>query len=208
MAEHAKNDDHTSGRSSGRRVMFVVAICALCVIAIALVAQTVSFNARSTRADNIVTFGAVTIQTVETAKDAHGQEVAVPEVEQMSESAPASRIVRVKNVGEEPAFVRVKLSVRAEGAQGGAVPADDLATYVFDDARWVEQDGWYYFDAPLAPGDTTGALITGISFDVRAVQERTDMGKVHLDIVSQGVQVRNNAASAFDAEGWPEEAGR
>ena len=188
--------------------MFVVAICALCVIAIALVAQTISFNARSTRADNIVTFGAVTIQTIETTKDAHGQEVAVPEVEQMSESAPASRIVRVKNVGEEPAFVRVKLSVRAESAQGGAVPAEDLASFVFDDARWVERDGWYYFDAPLAPGDTTGALITGVSFDVRAVQERTDMGKVHLDIVSQGVQVRNNAASAFDAEGWPEEAGR
>lgn len=207
MAEHAKCDDHASEKSSGRRVMLVVTLCVLCVLAFVLVAQTVSFSARSTKADNVVTFGSVTVQTVETMKGPDGEEIAVPETEQMSESAPASRIVRVKNVGQEPAYVRVKLSVRAEDGQGAVAPADDLATYVFDDARWVEKDGWYYFDAPLAPGETTGALITGVGFGVRAAQERTGNGLVHLDIDTQGVQVKNNAASAFDAEGWPEEAG-
>ena len=207
MAEHAKCDDHASEKSSGRRVMLVVTLCVLCVLAFVLVAQTVSFSARSTKADNVVTFGSVTIQTVETMKGPDGEEIAVPETEQMSESAPASRIVRVKNVGQEPAYVRVKLSVRAEDRQGAVAPADDLATYVFDDARWVEKDGWYYFDVPLAPGETTGAFITGVGFDVRAAQERTGNGLVHLDIDTQGVQVKNNAASAFDAEGWPEEAG-
>ena len=208
MAEHAKCDDHAPEKSSGRRVMLVVTLCVLCVLAFVLVAQTVSFSARSTKADNVVTFGSVTVQTVETMKGPDGEEIAVPETEQMSESAPASRIVRVKNVGQEPAYVRVKLSVRAEDGQGAVAPADDLATYVFDDARWVEKDGWYYFDAPLAPGETTGALITGVGFDVRAAQERTGNGLVHLDIDTQGVQVKNNAASALDAEGWPEEADR
>lgn len=187
--------------------MLVVTLCVLCVLAFVFVAQTVSFSARSTKADNVVTFGSVTVQTVETMKGPDGEEIAVPETEQMSESAPASRIVRVKNVGQEPAYVRVKLSVRAEDGQGAVAPADDLAMYVFDDARWVEKDGWYYFDASLAPGETTGALITGVGFDVRAAQERAGNGLVHLDIDTQGVQVKNNAASAFDAEGWPEEAG-
>ncbi len=208
MAKHAKSDERASENSSGRRVVFVVALCVLCVLAIALVAQTASFSVRSTKADNVVTFGSVTIQTVETMKGPDGSEVAVPETEQMSQSAPSSRIVRVKNVGEEAAYVRVKLSVRAQDAQGVVAPADDLASYVFDDARWVERDGWYYFDASLASGETTGALITGVSFDVRAAQERTGNGPVYLDIVTQGVQVKNNAASALDAEGWPEEADR
>ena len=103
MAEHAKCDDHASEKSSGRRVMLVVTLCVLCVLAFVLVAQTVSFSVRSTKADNVVTFGSVTIQTVETMKGPDGEEIAVPETEQMSESAPARRIVRVKNVGQEPA---------------------------------------------------------------------------------------------------------
>ena len=68
MAEHEKCDDHASEKSSGRRVMLVVTLCVLCVLAFVLVAQTVSFSVRSTKADNVVTFGSVTIQTVETMK--------------------------------------------------------------------------------------------------------------------------------------------
>ena len=209
MAEHAKCDVHEPENRSWRRTAAVVAACVLCLLAIALVLQTISFSVRSTKANNVVTFGSISIQTIETSKGPDGQEVAVPSIDQMSESAPASRIVCVKNVGKEPAYVRVKLALRAQDPQGTEVDASSLkATYTFEDPQWVEKDGWYYFKKPLAQDEMTGALITAVQFDVRAAQELTNNGLVHLDIVTQGVQVKNNAESVFDAEGWPEEADR
>ncbi len=208
MEEEAEKAVGQSNIDFKRRIIAVAAVCALCALAVIMAAQTISSTAHTVKSNNIMTFGSVTIQTLETTLSADGREIAVPDTETMSESAPSSRIVRVKNIGDEPAFIRVKLSITAANSQGGEVSADHLASYVFDDPSWVERDGWYYFDSPLSPGQTTGALITAVQFDVREAQNIASDGMVHLDITAQGVQSKNNGESAFSAEGWPEEASR
>ena len=119
MAEHAKCDDHASEKkSSGRRVMLVVTLCVLCVLAFVLVAQTVSFSARSTKADNVVTFGSVTVQTVETMKGPDGEGIAVPETEQMSGVGPR-KPHRAREERRSGAGLRAREAFGARGGRAG-----------------------------------------------------------------------------------------
>lgn len=183
-------------------------------VALALVAafaafQTFSFVVRSTRADNVVTFGGVSIALEETMLDGSGGEVPVPDgPETISAGRDCSRIVRVRNVGRHPAYVRVRMDMTGAPAQGEASSANDITSYRFsadaDAGAWVQRDGWYYYGAPLGPGQTTPALIEGLYVDTHAASQRYAGGELTLDIDASAVQCENNAASAVDAEGWPE----
>ncbi len=208
MAKHAEGDCPQSESHMKRRAAAVLALGCAAVLAIAMMLQTISFSARSTTANNIVTFGSVSIGVVESMIDASGEEVAVPEApEQVSESAPSSRIVRVHNYGDEPAYVRMKIVATATDESGVSYGADHLADYAFSDERWVERDGWFYYRDILDPGQTTGALITAVRFDAPALHDLVGNGQVLLDMSAQGVQSDNNGSSALNAEGWPEERG-
>lgn len=204
--EHAGSQQGSVARN--RTVIALALLCAA-VLIVVLLLKTVSFSVHSSTANNVVTFGTVSIGVVETAVDASGDEVLVPDApEQASESDPSSRIVRVRNYGDEPAYVRVRLDAAAEDESGARYAVDDLTSYGFSDERWIARDGWYYYGEILAPGCATGALITSVRFDVPAVHELVGNGLIYLDICAQGVQSDNNGASALDAEGWPEEGGR
>ncbi|MDO4443232.1 MAG: hypothetical protein Q4B69_05085 [Slackia sp.] len=185
--------------------------CALALIAVLLIMQTISFVVRSTDARNTVVFGGVGVELVETALDASNTEVIVPDGadENIAESGSCSRIVRVRNTQNHPVFVRVSLSMTGADSNGADVPADDLVSYTFADPAWKNGgDGWYYYDAVLDPGVTTPPLITGISFNVQGIHDRYQGGALELSIDAAAVQSENNAQSALDAEGWPQEKGR
>lgn len=189
-----------------RRVLLVAAA----LVAVVLAAQTVSFMVSSLDVQGFVSFGAVSAQVEETMLDAAGNEVPVPsEAEQIDAVRAASRIVRVRNTGNEPVFVRVRLSlmgtpapVKGSTASAAAQPVNDLATYQVGPG-WVERDGWYYLPAPLEPGALSEPVITGIAFDQLEAQRRFPNGALAFDARAQYVQVDNNAATSLEAEGWP-----
>lgn len=181
--------------------------CAAALVAVLLAMQTISFVARSTDAHNMVVFGGVGVEVVETTIDASNAEVVVPDGanEDISNDDTCSRIVRVRNTQDHPVFTRVSLSMTGTDTQGTSVPADDVVSYEFGDGSWkAGGDGWYYYDAVLEPGQTTPPLITGLVFDMQQVHDRYRGGTLKLDINAVGVQSENNAASALDAEGWPQ----
>lgn len=197
-----------SGRSRTRNLCIA---CAAALVAVLLVMQTVSFVTRSTDARNTVVFGGVGVELVETALDASGNEAVVPDGadEDISDDGRCSRIVRVRNTQDHPVFVRVSLSMTGTDLQGAVVPAGDAVSYVFANPAWKDGgDGWYYYDAVLEPGRTTPPLITEISFDVQRIRDRYQSGTLKLDIDAGAVQSENNAQSALDAEGWPQEESR
>lgn len=190
-------------RPRHRRALLVAAA----LMAVLLAAQTISFMVSSINIQGFVAFGAVQAQVEETMLDASGNEVAVPaEAEQIDAVRAASRIVRVRNTGDEPVFVRVRLSITGSAAAGNQAPApqpaDDLATYQLG-AGWVERGGWYYLPAPLEPGALSDPVITGIDFDQLEAQRRFPNGTLSFDATAQYVQVDNNAATSLEAEGWP-----
>lgn len=202
-------NDVQKDRARSRGVRRACALVAVALVAAVLVGQTFSSVVRRTRADNVLSFGGVTIRLNETMLDAEGEEVPVPAgAEVIARDAASSRIVRVENVGDHPAYVRVRLRMTGTDASGAVLPADDIVTYRRDGVAasdaWIEQGGWYYYARALEPGQTTPALIDGVQLDAAAAADRFGGGTLTLDIDAGAVQSENNAASACDAEGWPQ----
>lgn len=201
--------DAQTGCTHGRRARRACALVLVALVAAVLAGQTFSSVVRRTRADNVLSFGGVAIRLNETMLDAAGDEVPVPAgAEVIAQDGPNSRIVRVENVGDHPAFVRVRLRMTGTDAAGAVLSADDIVTYRRDGVAatdaWIERDGWYYYAYALEPGQTTPALIDGMQLDAADAADRFAGGTLVLDIDAAAVQSENNAASACDAEGWPQ----
>lgn len=201
----AAPDTRPSASRPTRRTALTFAVGAVALLAALAIVQTLAFTARSVNADNVVTFGSVKMQVLETTDDGTGREVDAPAEETLAlQSGEASRIVRIRNTGAHPLYVRVALTVTGTSHSDAASPADDLVRYASGDAAWVERDGWRYFDRALAPGETTPPLITSLTVDTAAANARFPHGSLALHIDARGVQSEHNGTNPLDAAGWPE----
>ena len=68
--------------------------------------------------------------------------------------------------------------------------------------RWTLQDGYYYYNVPLEPGETTEALFKNVSFDP-SMGNMYHNSKAIIKVQAQATQVKNNGASVTEAAGWP-----
>lgn len=62
-------------------------------------------------------------------------------------------------------------------------------------------DGWFYYNAAVAPEEVTKPLFTTVHFDARmgnGYQSR----EFHVNVVAQAVQTANNGESALEANWW------
>ena len=195
----AAPDTRPSASRPTRRTALTFAVGAVALLAALAIVQTLAFTARSVNADNVVTFGSVKMQVLETMDDGTGREVDAPVEETLAlQSGEASRIVRIRNTGAHPLYVRVALTVTGTSHSDAASPADDLVRYASGDAAWVERDG------ALAPGETTPPLITSLTVDTAAANARFPHGSLALHIDARGVQSEHNGTNPLDAAGWPE----
>ena len=115
-----------------------------------------------------------------------------------------SKIVQVKNTGGKAAYIRIRLDkalTLAEGADGE--PDGSLITVDIDTAHWTERDGYYYYTAPLAPGEITRPLFTQVSFS-REMDDRYQNSRAVITVRAGATQADNNGDSALEAAGWPE----
>lgn len=190
------------------------AIVVLCILALAAVGSTLALKEVNAQADNIMSFGNVKIQVVETEWDATAGEdgtgawVDVTNETISSRFGKAERRVQFTNVGEHPIFVRAKLGMVAvnEGPAGEEVETDVSAEHLVytlntDPAEggefttgWTagdpaneEQAGWFFYNAILEPGETTEPLVTAIEMtDYNDLARANDSFKFH--VLGQGVQ--------------------
>lgn len=92
----------------------------------------------------------------------------------------------VKNEGNIAAYVRVMLvtyRVNDQGAHIGGeatVPDFNLGT------GWFEQDGYYYYAKPVAPGASSGELL-GSSITLKQYTD-ADGGKQVIEVISESIQ--------------------
>jgi predicted ribosomally synthesized peptide with SipW-like signal peptide len=175
-------------------------ISALVLVLAMAVFGTLAFFTAEDDATNIITMGNIKILLIDDTLDDEEEPVPFPEA-----GVPAmpgttvDKIVQVKNVGDNPAYVRVKLTPAlapvVEGFGG-------LITFAADTANWEKIGDWYHYKYVLAKGDTTPALITQVVFS-------NTMGNDYQDAVytllveAQGVQSENNGTGYADAAGWP-----
>lgn len=186
-----------------KRIIVIALIVALA--AVAAVGSSAYFTAQST-ATNVITAGNVKIDLIEMSVPADGGDpVPFEDVSGVMPGASVSKIVTVKNTGDNAAWVRVSVE-KAIALKDGAEGEVDLSLVSFDLNRefWTEQDGYYYYNAELKPGAETEPLFTAVSF-------AAEMGNMYqestatVSVNAQATQVVHNGGSALDAAGWPAE---
>ncbi len=178
---------------------------ALIAVLIAGVGVTLSYFVTSIKTANIVQFGHIKMQLIETEMGADGVErpVDLEKSVNITRNNTVDRRLKVKNIGNHPAYIRVRLNFELAENTG-----DDIQQYLsfdFDEANWIFEDGWYYYKAVLQPGETTTSLMTTLEFDDNALSTHYPDSKIVLDVDAQAVQSDNNALEVLQVEGWPEE---
>lgn len=183
-------------------------IAAASVLLMCCAAPTIAFLTKQTETDNVITFGNVRLQLHETTLNEDRQEVEFEEETQtdITHTDRLSRIVRVENIGSQPVYLRVALSMSGIEEDGTTFKADDYVSYQLNEKDWIYDDGWYYYKTELAPDLTTEELMTEVIFnDINEITEKYPGSEFKLNIDAQGVQSKNNGEDVTKAQGWPEE---
>ena len=194
-------------------MLALVALLALCAVA-----ATLAFNVQRVQSNNVISFGSVKICVSEYELDANGNEVAFnPQTTTQAQSGTISRIVRVQNVGQQPAYVRVRLRMVAVSGNGEERDAQSNVAFNVncdgDSAPWVcGNDGWYYYygnsNGVLNAGESTRNLLDSLRFTGDFYQAAAD-SHFQLKVDAQAVQAKNQQAGdtpadVLDVQGWPE----
>lgn len=184
----------------------IVALCTVLACLSIVASGTLAYFTASETAHNVITSGGVAIQLHEFSERGNEELVPWQDVDGVMPGAEISKIVTVENTGASDAWVRVKVDktiILADGDKG----KPEVMKLDIKDAFWTEQDGYYYYNDPLAPGETTPPLFTIVTFDPKMGNEYQG-STAHIDVKADAVQVANNPVegnNVLDAQGWPKE---
>ena len=176
-------------------------IIILLLILIAAASVSYSFVVKSTTNSNIIKFGSLKLKLIETTI-INGEEKEISDGYEDELKPEASRRVRVKNVGKHPMYLRFSLTTYVI-KNNAKVSINNLVSYDINSTDYVYKDGWYYYKKALSPGETTENLITKIYFDVDAVKQQYEHGRLNFDVDVGAVQSENNESDVLEVEGWP-----
>lgn len=157
------------------------------------------------RATNTITAGDIQMELQELAIPADGGDpVPFEDVSGVMPGAQISKIVQVKNTGSNAMYVRIQVDKAIQLAEGVSGEVDtSLVTMDLNTTDWTEQDGYYYYNTAVAPGETTQPLFTTVSF-AEEMDNMYQNSKAIVSVFAAATQVANNGDTVFDAAGWPE----
>ena len=193
-------------RKLRKRNLFLALL--LLLLLLSAVSLVLTYTTRSTRVKNVVSYGSVKMEIIENTLSG-GTEVPYAENDPVRINADEySRIVRLKNIGKHPIYVRIALSLTAVDSGGNAVTVSaDCYSFDTNTTTWTEDGGWYYYTLPaLAHNEETTNLMTKIMFDHTKLAALSGC-QLTLNIQAEAVQSENNGDSVWNAQGWPSDEG-
>lgn len=178
--------------------------CSLLAICIAIAAYgTAAYFTYENTATNVITTGNVKIELQEwsLSKD----NILVPfngEIDVLP-GADVSKIVEIKNVGRQSAWIRISVKKSIELHEGtDGTPDVSLIDFDINPDCWTKKDGYYYYHKALKSGDTTEPLFTKVYFE-KTMDNMYQNSKAVITVTAQGLQTVHNGDTVFDAAGWP-----
>ena len=200
---------HARENNLGRRLVTAVTAVAA---AVALAAGgTLAYFSASETAHNVITSGGVDIELLEWADESKQEQWSSETSATIMPGTSATKIVEVKNVGDNDAWVRVRID-KAFAAGDEALDASVLVLDLPAEGNelWTSKTDdngveWWYYAKPLAPGEVTAApLFNGVAL-ASGTGNAYQGGEATVTVSVQAVQFDNNGGSALKAAGWPEE---
>lgn len=182
---------------STKKKLTVLAALIACISILAL-GSIAYFTAQDT-ANNQITAGNLAIDIRET--DGEGNPF-----ENQTGIMPGdtvAKVVDVQNVGTGTAWIRVNVVMTCTDYTGQELSLEGI-TLDYNTTDWIYQDGYYYYNAPVAAGAFTTALFENVSFSIDLGNEYMN-ATLNIDVNAQAVQSANNGATVLEAQGWPAE---
>lgn len=172
-----------------KRKCFVLSVIAI-LLAVLTFGAYAYFTAVGT-AENVITTGNIQIKLHQTEIDRTAP---------IRWGTTVDNTVTVENTGKHPAFVRIALEFAVENTKlpQGCVQLD------VNTAEWEYDEGFYYYNAALQPGETTQPLFTQVYFDGTGIDPADLDGNLAMHIDAYGVQSENNGENPQQATGWPQ----
>ncbi len=167
-----------------------------------LASGTAAYFVAEDTAYNVITTGCLYMDLVEETEDGKPW----PE-EGVSDVVPATsvgKVAYVVNKGSVPFFTRVLVEKKITPAQG--VETELNADYISLNVNtefWTEQNGFYYYNRILKPGQRTEPLFTKVTFAPEMGNEYMN-AQVEIAVLAQAVQSANNGTDPLYALGWSE----
>ncbi len=184
-----------------KKRLFALAVIMICLSLTAY--GTLAYFSSENTAHNVITSSSVAIELQEWADE--DKTVPFPEegVSGVMPGTEVTKIAEVKNTGPEPVWIRVsveKIITLAEGVEGDVNVG--LLLLDFNQEYWTLADGFYYYNQPLNPGETTVELFASVAFDP-AMDNIYQNSTASVVVTAYAVQTANNGSSALEAVGWP-----
>ena len=180
-----------------KRKLLILSVLAICIAT--LTTGTLAFFTYEDKAHNVITTGGVKIAVQEWADKE--KQTRFENLEGIMPSMSATKIAEIKNTGASAAWVRVKVEKNIQ-LQGDGTPNADLVELDLNTTEWTAQDGSYYYNKALQPGEVTEPIFTAVTFDASMGNEYQH-ATVSVDVSAQAVQTANNGDAAMAAQGWP-----
>ena len=184
-----------------KKKLCVIALLVIC-LAIAAYGTSAYFTHEQT-ATNVITFGSIKVELQEWSDTGNGL-IPFEDIDGVQPGTEVSKIVQVKNIGGQAAWIRVSADKTIHLAEGVDGEVDlSLISYDLNTDFWTEKDGFYYYNAILQPNEVTEPLFTKVIFSA-TMSNMYQNSKAVIDVTAQATQVANNGTSALDAAGWPD----
>ncbi len=191
-----------------RRIPAIALVLALLVIATSAYVTLAYFTADD-QVTNVITAGNVKIQLCEMMATDNGDTlVPFENVSGVMPGTEVSKIVTVKNTGNNAAYVRVSVESLIKDASGieDELLTGELDSYIeidIDSTNWTYMDdGYYYYNTALEAGAETEPLFTIVKYSEKMPNEYQNT-TLEMNITAYATQKANNGANVFEASGWP-----
>lgn len=193
--------NQSTGKTNRKKKLAVLAMLVVCIAILAT--GTLAYYTAQETAYNVITTGTLSMDLHDETTD--GKDFPKEGISGVMPGRVVDKVVYVENDGDVTFWTRIKLEKTIADANGNTDRLNFSHIKLnLNTTDWTEQDGYYYYNKPLKPGESTEKLFTKVTFD-------TSMGnaymnaRVEINVIAQAVQSKNNGSSALDAVGWSED---
>ena len=180
----------------------IIAMMALVIVIAILGTGTLAYFTTKAVVHNVITSGAVGITLKETMLDDKGKEIPFVNQDGVMPGDGVSKIVRVQN-DDEPAWIRIRVTERINDE----ADSEDVISINYNlgtaPTQWTKKDGWFYYNKPLAKGETTDPLFKYVDFSGSGMDNDYQNATIEIGVEAQAVQSANNGTKVLEATGWP-----
>ncbi len=188
---------------SKRKKLGALLLAAVLFLTLDATRSTLAYYTTEGTATNVVTSGSIKLKIHEQTKDGEpfpSQGIRVYPGEKVSKE------VTVENICDQPFYLRIRLT---NGVEKLLASVEDVFAFDVNTADWtIHEDGCYYYNHVLQPGQRTAHLFKEVELVREQVAGRFGGHTLTLTVTAEAVQSKNNPADhPWQAEGWPAQEG-